>query len=160
MRLGFGRVHPAPVGDDATTEPRVARRAPSRMPHGRVASLAVVEAADRARDIVARAETSAAEILRKAESESANPVRRRAAKNALFHLGVEKNGKDADIVHVDQVLAKAAQTDDQFLRQVVALAFSFWDGPLAEETLQRLARDDGFGNRKTTAGLCGNGCCQ
>ena len=87
--------------------------------------------------------------LRK-EVDSTNDVRRRAARNGLFHLGEYPDAKDAELVRVDQVLAKSALADDQFLRSTTALAFNFWDGPLAEETLLRLSRDNGFGTEMRT----------
>jgi hypothetical protein len=53
---------------------------------------------------------------------------------------------------VIQTLADCAKADDPFLRELVAMAFSFWDGDaeetaLAEKTLVVLARDDGHGVR-------------
>jgi hypothetical protein len=80
-------------------------------------------------------------------------VRRRAAKNALRHLGAFPNLEDAELVHVDQVLAQAAGAEDRFLREQVAFAFNFWDGPQAEPTLLKLARDDGFGTLLRTPEL-------
>jgi hypothetical protein len=49
-------------------------------------------------------------------------------------------------------LAACAQNEDIFLREMVALALSFWQGSerenrLAEQTLTTLARDNGFGRR-------------
>ena len=71
MKLGFGRVIPAPNDDERTTEPRVAAPRASRLPYGRVAPPEVVDAAERARAIVARAETEAAEVLASARREAA-----------------------------------------------------------------------------------------
>ena len=82
--------------------------------------------------------------LRK-ELESADAVRRRAAKNGLFHLGEFAEADDPEVVHVDRVLAEASRAEDRFLREQLAFAFNFWDGPQAEPTLFRLARDNGFG---------------
>jgi hypothetical protein len=48
---------------------------------------------------------------------------------------------------VDAVLARCAAADDPFLREQVALALYFWDGPLVEPTLLRLTRDDGHGQK-------------
>ncbi|HEV3203281.1 MAG TPA: hypothetical protein VGY77_02810 [Gemmataceae bacterium] len=53
---------------------------------------------------------------------------------------------------VFQALADCAKADDPFLRELAAMAFSFWDGDaednaLAEKTLLALARDDGHGVR-------------
>lgn len=71
MKLGFGRVIPAPDGDDRTTEPRVEKPRASRLPHGRVVPPGVVDAAEQANAIVARAETRAAELLAQARREAA-----------------------------------------------------------------------------------------
>ena len=46
---------------------------------------------------------------------------------------------------MDHALAQCARTKDRYLREHVAMALNFWDGDLVEETLLRLARDDGFG---------------
>ena len=48
---------------------------------------------------------------------------------------------------VDAILARCASADDPFLREQVALALYFWDGPLVEPTLLRLAHDDGHGRK-------------
>jgi flagellar biosynthesis/type III secretory pathway protein FliH len=72
MKLGFGRVSPAPHDDERTTEPRVAKPRASRLPYGRVAPVEVVDASEQARAIVARAETEAAEVLASARREAAD----------------------------------------------------------------------------------------
>ncbi len=46
---------------------------------------------------------------------------------------------------VDETLAKLARAEDRGLREYVAVALSFWDGPLVEPTLLMLAEDDGHG---------------
>jgi len=71
MKLGFGRVIPAEAGDERTTEPRGVRARASRLPYGRVAAPAVVDAAEQARAIVARAETEASALLARAKREAA-----------------------------------------------------------------------------------------
>lgn len=53
---------------------------------------------------------------------------------------------------VIDALAACARSEDSFLREMVALALSFWKGSpresqLAEETLIRLTQDSGFGRR-------------
>jgi hypothetical protein len=48
---------------------------------------------------------------------------------------------------VDETLAKCARSEDQELRQKVALALNFWDGPGVEPTLLMLANDSGHGVR-------------
>jgi hypothetical protein len=80
----------------------------------------------------------------KEELESVEEPRRRAAKTALFYLG-EAHDNDSGIVHADAALAKAAEAKDTFLREQVALALNFWDGPQTEPTLLRLSEDRGEG---------------
>jgi hypothetical protein len=48
---------------------------------------------------------------------------------------------------VDATLEQCAASEDTFLREVVAMALNFWDGPRAEPTLRQLSRDDGHGTR-------------
>jgi hypothetical protein len=48
-------------------------------------------------------------------------------------------------LRVDEVLEKCADAEDPFLRELVAQALRFWDGPRIEPTLLRLTRDDGRG---------------
>jgi hypothetical protein len=50
-----------------------------------------------------------------------------------------------DVVKVDEALAVSADADDRFLRQLTAMAFTFWDGDQAEATLLKLANDRGQG---------------
>ena len=72
MKVGLGRVIPAPQGgDERTTEPQGVRLGPSRLPRGRVSAPAVVEAAEEAHAVVARAEKAAADMLARAEREAA-----------------------------------------------------------------------------------------
>ncbi len=66
------------------------------------------------------------------------------AASALYYLN-QPTGTGLKIRHVDDVLAQLADSDDRFLRELVAYAFSFWPGPQAEPTLLRLAHDDGHG---------------
>ena len=72
MKLGFGRVIPAPDDDERTTETRAVRPAFSRMAHGRVAPREVVEAADTARALLERAQTTADELVARAKREAAD----------------------------------------------------------------------------------------
>ena len=69
------------------------------------------------------------------------------ARNGLHYLdpALVPSGPADGLVQVDAVLARCADAQDRFLREQVALAFNFWDGPLAEPTLLKLARDDGHG---------------
>jgi hypothetical protein len=69
------------------------------------------------------------------------------ARHGLYYLDRAKLSaeKESSIVMVDATLAKVAEDQDQYLREWVALAFNFWDGPLAEPTLQKLGRDKGQG---------------
>jgi hypothetical protein len=80
------------------------------------------------------------------ESNSANS-RAAWARNGIYYLDKSRlpAGTTEGIVEVDQVLADVASDQDQFLRELVAFAYNFWDGPRAEPTLQKLARDRGYG---------------
>jgi hypothetical protein len=51
---------------------------------------------------------------------------------------------------VDEALDQCARDPDALLRQVVALALTFWDGPRVDPTLARLADDDGRGGNPAT----------
>lgn len=81
------------------------------------------------------------------ETGAADPRRALAARNGLYYLDKKQTPENATtgIVEVDRTLARVAQDPDQFLRELVAYAFNFWDGPQAEPTLQKLARDQGQG---------------
>jgi hypothetical protein len=70
------------------------------------------------------------------------------ARTALAYLQ-PGSGSPERVVRVDEVLARCAEAPDRFLREQVALVFNFWDGPLAEPTLLKLANDDGHGTRLT-----------
>jgi HEAT repeat protein len=48
---------------------------------------------------------------------------------------------------VDAALEKCAESEDSFLRELVAMALNFWDGPRVIPTLEKLAKDDGHGTR-------------
>jgi hypothetical protein len=61
------------------------------------------------------------------------------ARTALAYL------RDKKPLGVDQTLARCAEADDPSLREMVAFALNFWDGPAVEETLVRLSGDDGHG---------------
>jgi hypothetical protein len=71
-------------------------------------------------------------------------LRARGARNALFYLK-KTDVPPSGIVAVDRVLEQCSRDEDRYLRVLVALAINFWDSPLVEPTLLRLARDDGFG---------------
>ncbi len=81
------------------------------------------------------------------ESAGMDPPRTDLARHGLYYLDKTKlpAATESGIVKVDATLAKVAGDQDQYLREWVALAFNFWDGPLAEPTLQKLARDKGQG---------------
>lgn len=82
----------------------------------------------------------------RAEKDGGDPERSAWAQTALHYLAPGDAGIDAaKLVLVDHELAKAARSEDRFLRVQVALALNFWDGDLVEATLLRLTRDDGFG---------------
>ena len=72
MKLGFGRVLPAPDDDARTTEARAAKPSPSRRAHGRVAPREVVDAAETARALLDRAQKTADELVARAKREAAD----------------------------------------------------------------------------------------
>jgi flagellar biosynthesis/type III secretory pathway protein FliH len=138
MKLGFGRVIPAPDGDERTTEPRVEKPPASRLPHGRVAPPGVVDAAEQARAIVTRAENQAAELLAQARREAADlrlkaEVEARAEASAriaahalaLSMRDAQSLERDFDrIVELSRVLAERLLGEALALepRRVVAIA--------------------------------------
>lgn len=67
------------------------------------------------------------------------------ARTALHYLNDPAAAANKELVQVDAVLAKAAKAEDRFVREQVAVALNFWDGPLVEPTLLLLSRDDGHG---------------
>jgi hypothetical protein len=86
-----------------------------------------------------------AEVLEALHAEAATAAPRADwARTALYYL--QSDGQSTtNVVHVDAVLARCAEAKDRCLREYVAVTFSFWDGPLAEPTLLKLAQDDGHG---------------
>jgi len=88
-------------------------------------------------------------LLAGLEQLTASPAHRDAARRMLDQLNDRRNGRPGAL-GVDVTLAKCAQADDPFLRELTALALTFWQGTPAEnqrieETLLRLAHDDGRG---------------
>lgn len=89
-----------------------------------------------------------AKALQQLHDELAGPQseRRAYARTAMHYLDNSKvAADDPGLALVDHALAECAKSPDRYLREHVAMAFNFWDGDRAEETLLRLARDDGFG---------------
>ena len=69
------------------------------------------------------------------------------ARTALHYLdpaAVRIRGRE-EIVLVDETLVALAGSEDRFMRELVAMAFNFWDGPQAEATLLKLTQDTGRG---------------
>jgi hypothetical protein len=88
-------------------------------------------------------------VLDKLDAALADPERADNARTALTYLR-ERQDSIPDAMGVDQVMEKCAQADDPFLRELAAFALNFWFGDDAankrmEETLDRLAHDDGRG---------------
>ena len=79
----------------------------------------------------------------KAEAAAGDTPRAGWARTALHYL--DKGSDLAGVVKVDETLVVCADADDRFLRELTAMAFSFWDGPKAEATLLKLANDTGRG---------------
>lgn len=90
-----------------------------------------------------------AEIVEVLEGESAGANLRRAAwaRNALYYVAPERGSRATgkDLIEVDVVLAECAADSDQYLREQVALAISFWEGKAVIPTLVKLAKDEGQG---------------
>jgi hypothetical protein len=88
-----------------------------------------------------------ADVLEALRQEAAAPStpRGRWARTALHYVNPAGNDAGSDVVKIDDVLARLADSDDRFLRELVAYACNFWPGPLVEPTLVRLSQDDGHG---------------
>ncbi|MBI2805424.1 MAG: hypothetical protein HYX68_10650 [Planctomycetes bacterium] len=103
---------------------------------GHVRAIGELPAESRARMITGLKEESAGDSARAAW-----------ARTALYYL--DKNAlptkAEQNVELVDATLARCAADPDRFLRKLTAMAFTFWDGPLAEPTLLKLANDDGWG---------------
>jgi hypothetical protein len=83
---------------------------------------------------------------------TASPARADTARELAKQLNDRRAGHPGAL-GVDATLATCAKADDPFLRELTALALSFWDGSAAEnrrmeDTLLRLAHDDGRGEDK------------
>ena len=90
------------------------------------------------------------QILAKLQDEAAGSGKRAQwARQALTYLRKDQGGGllASALTGVDAVLARCALADDPFLREEVALALNFWEGPWVEPTLLRLTRDDGRGRK-------------
>jgi hypothetical protein len=81
----------------------------------------------------------------RSEAAGADPQRAAWARTALYYASPAEVSDIAGITLVDHALAKAARSQDRYLREHVAMALNFWDGDQVEATLVRLARDNGFG---------------
>jgi hypothetical protein len=79
------------------------------------------------------------------EAAGADPQRSSWARTGLYYLSRADVSDAAGVTLVDHALAKAARSQDRYLREHVAMALNFWDGDQVEATLVRLARDNGFG---------------
>lgn len=80
------------------------------------------------------------------EMTDAPAPRKTWAMNALYYVDSARVPKDTPgLALVDRALSQCAKSQDRFLRQQAAYALNFWDGELVEQTLVRLAHDDGFG---------------
>jgi flagellar biosynthesis/type III secretory pathway protein FliH len=129
MKLGFGRVIPAPDADERTTEPRLAKPRPSRVPYGRVAPAEIVDAAGQARAIVARAEADASELLARARREAADlrlkaEVEARAeatARVAAHALALSLREAQALERHLDRIVEVARVLAERLLGEALAL---------------------------------------
>jgi len=83
-------------------------------------------------------------IIQLSEEAGKSTPRGKWAETALYYLD-KSAGSMPNAVRVDEALAVAADAEDQFLRQLTAMAFTYWDGELAEPTLRKLCNDNGHG---------------
>jgi hypothetical protein len=86
------------------------------------------------------------EVLR-AEARKGTTPRANWARTALHYVdptSLRFIGQDG-VTLVDEALVKLAESDDRYVRELVAMAFNFWDGPKAEATLLKLTHDNGHG---------------
>jgi flagellar assembly protein FliH len=151
MKLGFGRVVPAPDGDDRTTAPRPAPKR-GRLPHGRVVEAEVVEAAERARSIVSRAEAKAEELLARARREAAEARLRaevEARAEAVARLAAQAlalSSKDDQALErsLDRVVDVARVLAERLLGEELALE------PKRIVAMARRALDEARGARRVT----------
>ncbi|MSQ96686.1 MAG: hypothetical protein EXR98_19330 [Gemmataceae bacterium] len=83
----------------------------------------------------------------KDEAAAADVARAARARTALYYLDKSAlpHGALESVSKVDDTLAYCALAEDQFVRKLTALSFSFWDGEQAEPTLLKLAADTGWG---------------
>ena len=152
MKLGFGRVVPAPDADDRTTEPRGRKPALGRFPHGRVAPKAEVDAAERARALVSRAETTAGEIVEQARREAAEArlaalveARAEAASRVAAHaLALAEREDRALERNVDRIVDVARVLAERLLGEALALE------PGRVLSLARRALEEARGARQVT----------
>jgi len=152
MKLGFGRVIPATDGNDQTTLPRGTKTRASRLPHGRVASPGVVEAADAARAIVARAETKANELVAQAKREAADlrlrvEVEARAeaaARVATQALALSLRENQALERNLDRVVEVARVLAERLLGEALGLE------PRRIVAIARRALEEARGARRVT----------
>lgn len=103
---------------------------------------------DNVRDFPKLPQLEKTAILRRLDefAQDADPQKSAWARTALYYLDRKSASADpAGVERVDEVLARCAEVDDPFAREMVALALRFWDGKLVEPTLRKLAADDGHG---------------
>ncbi|HEX6766592.1 MAG TPA: FliH/SctL family protein [Polyangiaceae bacterium] len=151
MKLGFGRVIPAP-DDDRTTEERAPKQRVSRLPYGRVAAPVVVDAAEQARAVTARAERAAAEVLARAERDAAElrlraEVEARAeaaAKVAARALALSLREDQTLERNLDRIVEVARILAERLLGEALAL------DPNRVVAIARRALEEARGARRVT----------
>ncbi|HTQ07690.1 MAG TPA: FliH/SctL family protein [Polyangiaceae bacterium] len=149
MKLGFGRVVPAAPDDERTTAPRAVARRPAL---ARVVPEAVVEASERARDIVARAEAAAAALLADAAARAAELGTELAARArsdaasalAARELAVAAREDNARERHLDDSVALARLLAERLLGEALRA------DPARVVALARQALTEARGARKIT----------
>jgi flagellar biosynthesis/type III secretory pathway protein FliH len=149
MTLGFGRVIPAAADDEATTGAVRVARMPAL---GRVVARDVVDASDRARDIVARAETEAAALVERAEERAAALAAELAARAraeaaaalAAREIAVAARETNALARDLEHVVALARLLAERLLGETLAL------DPARVVALARQALAEARGARELT----------
>lgn len=151
MKLGFGRVIPAPASSEAdgATSERTGLRRPAL---SRVEPPVVVAASDRARELLARAETEAAAVIARAEAQAsalAEELRARARADAAIELTAREAALAARETHAlerqqEQLVALARLLAERLLGEALAL------DPERVVALARQALTEARGARRIT----------
>ena len=152
MKLGFGRVIPAPDDGERTTEARAVKSSPSRIAHGRVAPREVVDAAESARALLDRAQKTADELVARANREAADrrlevEIEARAsatARVAAHALALSLRDDQALERNLDRVVEVARVLAERLLGEALELE------PSRIVAIARRALEEARGARRVT----------